>query len=95
MEDVRKNAERLLDRIELRHGYDRTMRDRLRPLVVRILESSPPSAQRTGLLRLVVKAYACHIEVKNTVDDLRQRLRIRLNEVYGEILGIEPPGVGQ
>ncbi len=91
MNDVRKNAERMLDRIELRYGYDLTMRNRLRPLVVRVLESSPASTERTALLRLVVKAYANHIRVKETLDELRVKLRERLNEVYGEILGIEPP----
>lgn len=84
----------MLDRLELRHGRDPNMRLRLLPIVIRILDSGPPSPQRTSLLRLVVEAYSSHMRVRETVDKLRTRLRERLNEVYGEILGIEPPGVG-
>ena len=84
----------MLDRLELRHGRDLSMRHRLLPIVIRILDSGPPSAQRTSLLRLVVEAYTSHMRVRDTVDKLRTKLRERLNEVYGEILGIQPPGVG-
>lgn len=84
----------MLDRLELRYGRDARMRARLLPIVTRVLDSCPPSKSRTGMLRLVVTAYAHHMKVRGTIDQLRKSLRSRLNDVYGEILGIEPPNVG-
>ncbi len=84
----------MLDRLELRYGRDAKMRARLLPIVVRVLDSSPPSKSRTAMLRLVVEAYAYHMKVRKTIDKLRGSLRTRLNDVYGEILGIQPPNIG-
>ncbi len=91
--NARQEAERILDRLEVRYGYDSDMRRRLLPIIVRILESSPPSSGRRTLLSLVLEAYEHHVKVRDTIDLLRLRLRERLNEVYGEVLGIEPPGI--
>ena len=83
----------MLDRLEIRYGADAGLRRRLLPIVVRVFESCPPSAQRTEMLRLVVQAYTHHMQVRVTVDQLRERLRQRINQVYGQVLGILPPGV--
>jgi len=92
-QDTTRDADKMLARLEMRYGGDQKLRGRLRPIIVRILESGPPSPKRTGMLRLVVNAYAHHIKVREVLDDLRGRLRLRMNEVYGEMLGIEPPGL--
>ena len=84
----------MLDRLEIRYGADAGLRRRLLPIVVRVFESSPPSQQRPDMLRLVVQAYAKHMTARKTVDELRERLRCRINETYGKILGIEPPRIG-
>jgi len=84
----------MLDRLEIRYGYDQDMRRRILPILVRVLESTPASAGRRTLLRLVVEAYENHVKVRSAIEMLRLRLRQRLNEVYGEVLGIEPPRVG-
>ena len=91
---MNREAESLLNRLEQRFGPDQTIRLRLQPIVIRVLETGPPSPARTALLRLVVKAYYHHIKVRTTLDSLRAKLRDRLNEVYGDTLGIEPPGLG-
>ena len=94
MNIARQEAERILDRLEVRYGHDHDMRRRLLPIVVRILDTSPPGSGRRGLLRLVVEAYEHHLKVRNTIQILRGRLRDRLNDVYAQMLGIEPPRVG-
>ena len=91
---IRDEARRILDHIEIRHGASMSLRRRLQPIVMRILESGPPSADREEMLRLVGDAYAHHMRMLDTIDMLRGHLRRRMNEVYGQVLGIEPPGVG-
>jgi len=84
----------ILDRLELRFGPHPSLRNRLLPILERILESGPPSAQRNRLLKLVVEAYTHQVRVREALDDLRENLRERLIQTYGESLGIEPPNVG-
>ncbi|NJN14305.1 MAG: hypothetical protein HC813_01240 [Planctomycetes bacterium] len=92
-QDHAQEADRMLSRLEMRFGPDPKLRTRLRPIIVRVLESGPPSTERTGMLRLIVNAYAHHMKVRLVLDELRGRLRDRMNAVYGEMLGIEPPGL--
>lgn len=84
-------ADRILDKLEAKHGIDRTLRGRIRPVVVSILQMGPSSPERTELLKLVVETYAHQAKVRRAIDDLKNRLRRKLNEVYGRMLGIEPP----
>jgi len=86
------DARRILDRLEVRYGYDPDLRQRMLPVVVRILEAGPES--KKSLLRLVVEAYEHHVKVRRALDLLRSKLRERLNDVYARVLGIEPPRVG-
>ena len=94
MDDERQEAARILDRLEITYGASKGLRRRLLPIVARILQCSPPSKKREALLRLVIEAYAHHTKVRDTIRLLRMRLRERLNEVYADMLGIEPPRVG-
>lgn len=87
-------AERIISRIEIRHGADPELRRRLVPIVTQILDSDPAPGERTAMLRLVVRAYASHMRVRTTLDELKDRMRLQVNAVYGRMLGIEPPGVG-
>ena len=93
-QSARAQAESLLDRLEIRYGSDFHVRQRLLPLIVRILETGEASSERTALLRLVVRSYASHLRARTTIETLRTKLRQRLIETYGQILGIEPPGIG-
>jgi len=86
------DARRILDRLEVRYGPDPDLRQRMLPILIRILETDVES--RKPLLRLVVEAYDHHVKVRRALDLLRTRLRERLNDVYGRILGIDPPRVG-
>lgn len=86
------SARRILDRLEVRYGCDPDLRQRMLPVVVRILEAGPES--RKSLLRLVIEAYEHHVKVRRALDLLRSKLRERLNDVYGKVLGIDPPRVG-
>ncbi len=86
------DARRILDRLEVRYGHDPDLRQRMLPIIVRILEAGPES--RKALLRLVVEAYEHHVKVRRALDLLRTKLRERLNDVYGRVLGIDPPRVG-
>lgn len=90
--NVQQDAKRILDRLEIRYGHDIDLRQRMLPVVVRILETGADS--RKSLLRLVVEAYEHHVKVRRALDLLRGKLRDRLNDVYGRVLGIEPPRVG-
>lgn len=90
--NVQQDAKRILDRLEIRYGHDIDLRQRMLPVVVRILEAGADS--RKSLLRLVVEAYEHHVKVRRALDLLRTKLRDRLNDVYGRVLGIEPPRVG-
>jgi hypothetical protein len=90
--NVQQDARRILDRLEVRYGADPDLRQRMLPVLVRILEGDPGS--HADLLRLVVRAYEHHVKVRRTLDLLRGKLRERLNDVYGRVLGIEPPRVG-
>lgn len=84
-------ADAFLLKLAGRFGNNAPLCAKLRPLVLRILESTPPSRQRTALLGLVVEIYAQHLRIYKTVTRLQNRLNRRLNAVYGEILGIQPP----
>jgi hypothetical protein len=92
--DLRKEADSLLDRLEDKFGLNEALRAKLRPLILRILESTPPNERRKALLRLVIEIYAQQMRLAKTVQRLQARLHSRLNEAYGQILGIEPPHVG-
>ena len=87
-------ADSLLDRLEDKFGLNDLLRAKLRPLVLRILESTPPSQRRQALLNLVIEVYAQQMRLARTVQRLQDRLHRRLNEAYGQILGIEPPHLG-
>jgi hypothetical protein len=89
---VQRDAQRILDRLEVRYGADDDLRRRMLPVVMRILEGGQES--RKPLLRLVVEAYEHHVKVRRALDLLRSKLRDRLNDVYARLLGIEPPRVG-
>jgi hypothetical protein len=89
---VQMDARRILDRLEVRYGSDPDLRQRMLPVVVRILETD--AASRKSLLSLVVQAYEHHVKVRRALDLLRTKLRERLNEIYGRVLGIDPPRVG-
>jgi hypothetical protein len=87
-----QDARRILERIEVRYGCDPDLRQRMLPILVRILQSEPE--MRKPLLGLVVEAYEHHVKVRRALDLLRTKLRERLNDVYGRVLGIDPPCVG-
>ncbi len=80
-----------LARIEAKFGSDAPLLQRLRPIVLRILESGPDSRERRGFLRLVVETYARHIRMRQAIDEMRERMVSRVNELYGLMLGILPP----
>jgi hypothetical protein len=86
------DARKILERLEVRYGCDPDLRERMLPVLVRILEAGPES--RKSLLRLVVEAYEHHVKVRRALDLLRTHLRERLNDIYAKNLGIEPPGLG-
>ena len=90
-EESSKRADGMLDRLEARYGLDTKLRARLHPVVVKILESGSTVEHRVELLKLVARAYAHHVRVRDILDELRRTLRHRLNETYGRILGIQPP----
>lgn len=90
--NVQQEARRILERLEVRYGHDGDLRTRMLPVLIRVLEAKP--VVRDELLRLVVEAYEHHLKVRQTLALLRARLRDRLNDVYGQVLGIEPPRVG-
>ncbi|MGQ0614772.1 MAG: hypothetical protein ACT4PV_13635 [Planctomycetaceae bacterium] len=81
----------LLARIEAKFGSDAALLQRLRPIVLRILESGPDSKERRGFLRLVVETYARHTRMRRAIDEMKERMVSRVNEVYGRMLGILPP----
>lgn len=87
-----QDAKRILERLEVRYGYDPDLRERMLPVLVRVLETGPEA--RKPMLRLVVEAYEHHVKVRRALDLLRTRLRDRLNDLYAAKLGIEPPHVG-
>jgi len=87
-----QDARKILERLEVRYGCDPDLRQRMLPVLVRILQAGPDS--RRTLLRLVVEAYEHHVKVRRALDLLRTTLRERLNDVYAKKLGIEPPRVG-
>jgi len=88
---VAKQAAAFLARVEARFGSDRALLERLRPIVLRILESGPDTRERRGFLRLVVETYARHTRLRRAIDAMRARLVARVNELYGRMLGIVPP----
>jgi hypothetical protein len=87
-----QDARRILERLEVRYGCDPDLRERMLPILVRILEAGQES--RKTLLRLVVEAYEHHVKVRRALDLLRTRLREQLNDIYARKLGIEPPNLG-
>ena len=86
-------AHRILDRIELRFGIDAELRQRLHPIVMKVIALGPEDAERKSLLRLVAEAYAHHIRVRELIEDLHIRLRERITSNYAESLGIQPPNI--
>lgn len=86
------DAKKILDRLEVRYGLDPDLRRRMLPVIVRILQAGPEA--RKPMLRLVIEAYEHHVKVRRSLDLLRTKLRERLNDTYGRVLGIEPPRVG-
>jgi hypothetical protein len=86
------DARRILDRLEVRYGFDPDLRRRMLPVVVRILQTGAEA--RRPMLRLVVEAYEHHVKVRRALELLRTKLRERLNDTYARVLGIEPPHVG-
>lgn len=84
----------MMRRLEQEFGYYEKLTARLHPIVVRIVDSGPPSEARTDMLRLVVEAYSHHVSFRDTLDRLRAMLRDRLNTRYARLLGIDPPCIG-
>jgi hypothetical protein len=93
-ENAQHEAEKLLDRVEIRYGRSSNIRRRLVPIVARILETGGEGPERADLLRSAIAAYATHMRAQEKLGYLKDRLRDRLNVVYGQLLGIEPPRVG-
>ena len=86
-------AHRILDRIELRFGIDAELRQRLHPIVMKVIALGNEDAERKSLLRLVAEAYAHHIRVREVVEELNIRLRNRITSNFAESLGIQPPNI--
>ena len=85
-----QQADRILDRIELRFGIDSDLRNRLHPVVEKVLALGDREAKRKQLLRLVAEAYAHHIRAREVIEDLDRKLRDLINVRLAETLGIEP-----
>ena len=66
---------------------------RLRPVVERVFDARVEDETRDELLALVKETYATHARLRQSMADVRQRLRLKVNEAYGRMLGIEPPRV--
>ena len=88
-----QQADSILDRIELRFGIDSDLRNRLHPVVAKVLAVGDHHAKRKQLLRLVAEAYAHHIRARDVIEDLDQKLRDLINIRFAETLGIEPPNL--
>lgn len=88
-----KEADYFMRRIQAKFGYDESLASRLRPIVVRAYEKTFNERQRRSILRLIAETYARQVKLKEALQKLRRRLRRRLNEIYAEQLGIEPPGI--
>jgi hypothetical protein len=86
-------AQRVLDRIELRFGIDAELRRRLFPAVKKMLALGPKGEERTRLLRLVAEAYAHQVKVREIIQKLERDLRRRVADNYCDLLGIEPPNI--
>ncbi|MFQ5845972.1 MAG: hypothetical protein ACE5JG_13390 [Planctomycetota bacterium] len=80
--------------MEVKFGTDPALAGHLRPVLVRIYGADVESTERNELLRLVVEAYASHLEIRKSIEKLRRRIQLRLTEIYSRVLGIEPPGLG-
>ena len=86
-------AQRVLDRIELRFGIDAELRRRLYPAVKKVLAVGPKGEERTVLLRMVAEAYAHQVKVREIIQKLEGTLRRRVTDNYCDLLGIEPPNI--
>ena len=74
------------------HLMDTVLRAQLRPILARVYQSDLTDRQRGSLLRLLAETYARQMKLHRSLDQLRVRLRRRLNEIYADQLGIQPPG---
>ena len=93
MGSIEHQAHRVLDRIELRFGIDADLRQRLFPVVKKVLAVGAKGEDRSQLLRKVAEAYAHHVKVREIIDQLEKTLRRRVTDNYADILGIEPPNL--
>jgi hypothetical protein len=93
MASLDHQANRVLDRIELRFGVDRELRDRLHPVVKNVLSVGAEGEERKELLRLVAEAFAHQLRVRELIDDLKVKVRRRVNEKFAHLLGIQPPNL--
>lgn len=85
------NADDLLARLEQKFGREPDIAERLRPIVQQLFAAGTQTPERRSLLRLVVETYARHSRLQRNIESMRDRLQRRVNEVYGRLLGIQPP----
>jgi len=93
MASLDHQATRVLDRIELRFGVDRDLRERLHPVVKSVLGVGAEGDEQKALLRLVAEAFAHQLRVREVIDDLNVKVRRHINDNFANLLGIQPPNL--
>jgi len=92
-DETKNQIDKVIGDLSVRYGHDPSLLERLRPVVERVFEARVEDDTRDELLALVRETYATHTRLRQSMADVRQRLRLRVNEAYGRMLGIEPPRV--
>lgn len=93
MESLEHQTRRVLDRIELQFGMDRELRERMHPVVRKVLAVGADREGRKRMLQLVAQAFAHQMRVREAVDELGEALRQEINRRYATEIGIEPPNL--
>ena len=92
-DETKNQIDKVIDGLSGRYGHDSSLLERLRPIVERVFEARVEGDTREELLSLVEETYATHSRLRQSMADVRLRLRLKVNEAYGRMLGIEPPRV--
>ncbi|MEE8106984.1 MAG: hypothetical protein V3T86_15725 [Planctomycetota bacterium] len=92
-DETKNQIDKVIGDLSVRYGHDSSLLDRLRPVVERVFAARVEADTREELIALVEETYATHSRLRQSMADVRQRLRLKVNEAYGRMLGIEPPRV--
>ena len=72
---------------------DRDLRDRMHPIVRKVLAVGADREGRKRMLQLVAQAFAHQMRVREAIDELGQALSEEVNRRYADEMGIEPPNI--